>query len=313
MTTMTYRPRSGAERTRDAVLGWARALPAERYLITAVPAGPEAGSVAHKRFLTVADLERALPWLAHLNSAGHHIVGRPWATQHVLVDDLTASSLDGLARWCPPAAVVESSPGSLQAWITIADEPVEPAHADAVARHLATRFGGDRFAARASQSGRVPGYTCRKKKRFNPQRGYPFALLRSARGPFVEPAAAALLEEVRATRRQVTGVVPGPRPDTHRPTLLRLGDPTDEHAEAVAHLAATLPPGTPIDRSRADYAIALRLLARGLSVSEAVSVVLAGDKARCLGTATAETYARRTVEAARNAMERRPQAWGPPV
>ncbi|MBP0447733.1 hypothetical protein J8J14_23560, partial [Roseomonas sp. SSH11] len=170
MTNIPYRPRSGAERTREAVLRWAAALPAARYLITAVPAAPEAGTVTHKRFLAYEELEPALPWLAQLNAKHFHVVGRPWDTRHILVDDVPLASFDALVRWCTPAAVVESSPGSLQAWVTVAEEPVEPVLADALAKRLATRFGGDRFAARASQAGRVPGFTNRKARHLDAER-----------------------------------------------------------------------------------------------------------------------------------------------
>ncbi len=77
----------------------------------------------------------------------------------------------------------------------------------------------------------------------------------------------------------------------------------------MARIAAALPPGMALDRSRADHAAARRLLARGMSVAEAIGVVLAGERAGGMPAAAAEAYARRTVEAARDSLGRRPAPW----
>ncbi|MDI3309165.1 MAG: DNA-primase RepB domain-containing protein [Acetobacteraceae bacterium] len=302
-----------ADRTRAAILGWAAALPATRYHILVIPADGAQDRAIHRRFWSIRELERALGWLRWQNANHCHVVGRPWDPRHVLLDDLTPDSLEGLMRRHRPAAVVESSPGSVQAWITLSERPVEPAIAGAVARVLATRFAGDRGAASPVQAGRVPGLTNRKRKHRSEQGLYPYARLCRADGPLVDPAGAELLAEAEAllrtrTPRQIESPTELPVASGSRQLTRRGG--MEEHAEAVARLTASLPAGAVIDRSRLDYAVARRLLGRGMSVAEALNVVLAGEKSRGMAPDAAQAYARRTVEAAVAALGRRP-AWAP--
>lgn len=311
MTTMTLATdRAGDHRTREAVLRWAAALPADRYLVSAIPT--DTRGPPHRRLLTLEELGRALGWLRWLNGNGHHIVGRPWAARHVLVDDLAPAAVEALLRRHTPSAVVESSPGSLQAWLTLADAPVAPAIAGAAARLLAGRLGGDRGAAGPVQPGRIPGFTNRKARHRVAATGlYPFALLHRADGPRVDGAGADILAEAAALAAQAPRRAPPAASNGHRRALVPRA-PEAEHAAARARVAATLPPGAVIDRSRLDHAAALRLLARGLSIAEATAVVMAGEKAGEMGADAGAAYARRTVEAAAAALGRRPPPWASP-
>lgn len=299
-----------AMRSRDALLRWATALPAEEYWIAAIPAGETASHrVIHRRVWSLARLEGGLGWLRHLNTNHHHIIGRPVDPKHILIDDLTPEAAEHLARSHTLAAVVESSPGSVQAWISVAEERVEPEVAGVVANILATRFGGDRGAASGRQPGRLPGFTNRKKKHRSGTEGlYPYALLLRADGPCVDPAGSALLAEAR--EMLAAGYRRKP-PSEPQPAFMvprrRWGScsAADEHAKAAARIAATLPDGAVIDRSRLDYAMACRALGRGLSRGETIALLLAGERALEMAPAAADAYAARTVEAALADVSRR--------
>ncbi|HEY8614395.1 MAG TPA: DNA-primase RepB domain-containing protein [Roseomonas sp.] len=287
----------GADRPRESVLRWALALPAARYAITAIPAEPTAGAVTHRRCWNIDEFERAIPWLRRLNANGHHVVGRPVDPRYVLVDDLHPDALTALCRQHRPAAVVSSSPGSIQAWLTLSDTPSEPALADVAAKILARRYGGDLCAARASQPGRIVSFTNRKAKHQFPATGlFPYALLLHADGPILDPGGAALLQEARAMLAKAPACSAAPAQDTPPASLRR--PPAAEHAAGLERVLASLPPGVSLDRSRADYAIARRLISRGLSVAEVIPVLLAGERAAGMPSAAAEAYARRTAEAA---------------
>ncbi|MFC7738240.1 DNA-primase RepB domain-containing protein [Roseomonas sp. GCM10028921] len=302
MPLTTDTARRGGDRTLEALQRWARALPAPHYAVTAVPADAPPGSPTHRRLWDPSQLMRAVPWLRRLNARGFHIVGRPVAARHILVDDITPDALEALCREHRPAAVVRSSPGSLQAWLTVSETPVEPSLADAVAKCLARRYGGDLCAARASQPGRLPGFTNRKRKHQAPGGLYPYALLVRAERPVVDPGGAALLKEAGALVRQAVAASP-PTPPAPRATRLR--SPAEEHATGAARVRASLPPGLELDRSRLDFAVARRLLARGVSAAEVTAVLLAGERAASMRASAAQDYVRRTVRAA-GAMTRPP-------
>ena len=126
---------------------------------------------------------RMLPYLKFRNANGAHIYIRPTGeSPYTLLDDLTAATL---ARLAPedyaPAAVVETSPGSFQAWLRHA-QPLSKELGTLAAKTLAERFGADRSAADWRRFGRAPGFTNRKPQHRNPQGFYPFARLTSHTG-----------------------------------------------------------------------------------------------------------------------------------
>ena len=287
-----------ARRTLNAVRAWAAALPAARYLISAIPAG--APGPVHRRLLTAPQVEHALGWLRWLNAQGNHIVARPWATQHILIDDLRDDAVQALLRERRVAASVESSPGSYQVWISVADQPLEPALAGEVARLLASRLGGDRGAANPVQPGRLPGFTNRKLRHQRPDGTYPFATLLTADGPLIDPHASSILAQAATARA-------APRAPVGRTAIslsrvmraaLTPRDPGAEHSAATSRVVAGLAPGVSLDMSRVDFAIARRMLARGMGTASVVRVIMAGERAAGMHPNTAMAYARRTAEAA---------------
>ena len=96
-----------------------------RKLLTALPApGYDLGILNDRgmyRLEAVPEsrIPRMLPYLKYRNANGAHIYMRPTGeSPYTLLDDLTAAALARLtAEGYAPAAVVESSPGSFQAWL----------------------------------------------------------------------------------------------------------------------------------------------------------------------------------------------------
>ena len=126
---------------------------------------------------------RMLPFLKHRNAHGAHIYIRPTGeSSYTLLDDLTAATLATLTpQGYSPAAVVETSPGSFQAWLKYS-QPLSKELGTLAAKTLAEQFGGDRSAADWRRFGRAPGFTNRKPQHRDPQGFYPFARLHAATG-----------------------------------------------------------------------------------------------------------------------------------
>ena len=290
--------RTGGDRTRAAIAAWCRTLPAAAYDLRLLPSG---GGPAVLRRFDAAALTAVSPWLRAMNAAGHHVLARPLAARHVLVDDLDPDALDQLRRHHRPAAVVETSKANHQAWITLGEADPLPVVASAAARLLAARFGGDPGAASAVQVGRLPGFTNRKFRHERADGSYPYVLLRAARGGVCQ-GAEHLLAEARdlasSDRRSSPVAVPGGADRQHLRRFLGLRSPAIEHAEAARRIASSLPPGALLDRSRADAAIARRLLERGATAEAVAAVIAAGPKAAAMPDAEAAGYVVRTMRAA---------------
>lgn len=280
-----------ASLTAWALTRWAAALPAESYDVRLVPVG--GGRATLRRFDAQA-LARSAGWLRAMNAGGHHVYGRPLGERHVLVDDLDADGLALLQATHRAAAVVETSPGCHQAWVTLSPGPVPPSLATAVARQLARNLGGDPGAASAGQVGRLPGLANRKDLHERRDGSYPWARLRHAAAA-VDPAGAGLLASLRPTVASAPGGRAAAGPSS---PSLAAASPLDEWREAARRIAEWLPPGAALDRSRVDAAVAARLLRRGAGRCRALAVVLAGEKACELPADQAQRYAARTVEAA---------------
>ncbi len=128
-------------------------------------------------------LLQMLPYLKYRNANGAHIYTRPTGeSPYTLLDDLTPATLAQLAaEGYGPAAVVETSPGSFQAWLRHS-QPLPKELGTPAAKTLAAQFGADRSAADWRRFGRAPGFTNRKQQHRNVQGLYPFARLISHTG-----------------------------------------------------------------------------------------------------------------------------------
>jgi hypothetical protein len=132
-------------------------------------------------------LLRSIPWLKHQNRDGRNIYLRPKGEHNLsLVDDLSAESVQRMkAAGFAPALVVQTSSGNFQAWLKH-PAPLPKELSTAVARELATNFGGDRAAADWRHFGRLAGFTNRKEKYRSSNGLYPFVLLMEHTGATYE-------------------------------------------------------------------------------------------------------------------------------
>ena len=160
-----------------------------RQLLAALPAsGYDIGVLTDAGMYRVeaapaSSVLRMLPFLKRRNAQGAHIYLRPSGEScYTLLDDLTAATLPRLAaEGYAPAAVVETSPGSFQAWLRNTQQfPKEIG--TLAAKTLAEQFGADRSAADWRRFGRAPGFTNRKPQHRAQSGLYPFAHLRSSTG-----------------------------------------------------------------------------------------------------------------------------------
>ncbi len=155
-----------------------------RKLFTALPApGYDLGTLSERgmyRLETVSQTRilRMLPYLKYRNANGAHIYIRPTGeSAYTLLDDLTPAILARLAgEGYRPAAVVETSPRSFQAWLRHA-QPLSKELGTLAAKTLAEEFGADSSAADWRRFGRAPGFTNRKPQHRDAHGLYPFARL----------------------------------------------------------------------------------------------------------------------------------------
>lgn len=170
-----------------------------RKLIAALPApGYDLGifddqGMYRLEAISAPRLLQMLSYLKYRNATDAHIYTRPTGeSPYTLLDDLP---LDALARLTvegyAPAAVVETSPGSFQAWLRHS-QPLSKEVGTLAAKMLAEQFGADHSAADWRRFGRAPGFTNRKPKHRTAQGLYPFARLISHSGQSF-PAAAPFL------------------------------------------------------------------------------------------------------------------------
>lgn len=155
-----------------------------RKLLSALPAhgydiGILSGSGMHRmESVAASSVMRMLPYLKHRNASGAHIYFRPTGeSAYTLLDDLTADTLARLAvEGYSPAAIIETSPGSFQAWLRHA-QSLSKELGTLAAKTLASQFGADASAADWRRFGRAPGFTNRKPQHRSADGFYPFARL----------------------------------------------------------------------------------------------------------------------------------------
>ena len=160
-----------------------------RNLLTALPAPGydlgilSEGGMYRLEALQASRLLRMLRYLKYRNVNGAHIYIRPTGeSPYTLLDDLSRITLERLkAEGYAPAAVVETSPGSFQAWLRH-EQPLSKELGTIAAKTLAEQFGADRSAADWRRFGRAPGFTNRKPQHRNALGLYPFARLHSYTG-----------------------------------------------------------------------------------------------------------------------------------
>jgi hypothetical protein len=152
------------DRTEATIRKLLAALPAPGYDLGIL----SDGGMYRLESIPVSRLLRMLPYLKYRNANGSHIYIRPTGeSPYTLLDDLTPAALARLhAEGYAPAAVVETSPGSSQAWLRHS-QPLTKELGTFAAKTLAEQFGADRSAADWRRFGRTPGFTNRKNQHRN--------------------------------------------------------------------------------------------------------------------------------------------------
>jgi RepB DNA-primase from phage plasmid len=117
-------------------------------------------------------LEPTIRFLRARNREGFDIYFRPYAVHdnagYILLDlDYTEPTVLAAMRanGHESCAVVETSPGHLQAWIQVSAEALPPAVATQIGRHLACLYHADRASADWHHLGRLAGFTNQKPQR----------------------------------------------------------------------------------------------------------------------------------------------------
>ena len=158
--------RGGPDKTYEAVERQLCAMGVEIFEVGALQRGD--GDHPHFMLMRTWDkrtLIHSIPWLRHQNWHESHIYVRPKGESNLtLIDDLKGEALARMREeGFESAVVVRTSPGNYQAWIKHT-AALDKELGTAVARELATRFGGDVKAADWRHFGRLAGFRNTKEK-----------------------------------------------------------------------------------------------------------------------------------------------------
>jgi hypothetical protein len=202
-----------------------------------------------------------------------------------------------------PCAVVETSPGHLQAWVHVSTQALLPAVATAVARQLAGLYRGDSASSDWRHVGRLAGFTNQK-----PQRRLPSGLAPWVKLLYAAPNLAACSDSLLQSAQRWLPL------GSTRPTrtFQHALHPTPTLPVVAAAGAATLyqtwlrrlclPQRFPQpDWSIADLWIAEQLLWSGLPVHEVKTILRQGSPGFPRRHADPEDYLHRTLARARTA------------
>lgn len=209
-----------------------------------------------------SDIPHGIDWLKRENAHGSDIYIRPArGIKHgmVLVDDLGIGGVQSMSlAGVEPAVVVETSPHNHQVWINLG-EPLPDAVRGALARILASRYGGDRNSADHAHFGRLAGFSNRKPEH-RTARGAPWVLLHNYPGRACSSAATLVAEASQRLRLHEA--------DQHLQTVLRETAPVLDRSNVRdwyigVWLSLEEHFGGNFDASRADWMIAGSLFRRG--------------------------------------------------
>jgi len=181
---------TGRDRSLEAVQRQITALDVPRFDVGIREA--KSGQMMNREW-SRDELEQSTAWLKRMNAKGHDVYIRP-AGKHglVLVDDLKPDALDRMKReGFAPAATLETSPGTYQAWVKFSDKPLSPTERHIASHGLEKRYGGDV----SNTYGRLAGFTNQEPQHTRDGR-QPYVLAHDCPGK-TAPAASGYLEHIR--------------------------------------------------------------------------------------------------------------------
>lgn len=281
------------------------AMPCERYLIRLIhhrSRRPFPGS----RLWTASQLgqESIVKFLRARNRDGYDVYFQPYAFRdnagYILVDldQAEPGVLDAMcAQDHQPCAMVETSPGHLQAWLHVSTQPLPPAVASAIGRELARLYHGDPASTDWRHVGRLAGFTNQKPHRRLPSGLAPWVKLRHAT-PGLARHSQSLLQSAWRSLTFFSVPPTRPLPDTARPAPM---SPAVAMPGAAAVYQSWLqrlriPPRFPHpDWSIADLWIAQELLWSGLPAAEVKTILQFGSPQFPRRHAAPEDYLHRTL------------------
>jgi hypothetical protein len=205
-----------------------------------------------------------------------------------------------------PCVVLQTSFGHLQAWIRVSADPLEPAIAGAIAKHLARLYGADLASADWRHLGRLAGFTNQKPLRRQRNGAAPWVRLVLAELGLASRAAALVEAAGRQVARDPTGA---PTPD---PPVRDLPTPVGQPSRAGEIYQAWLyrlriPQRFPQpDWSIADQWIAKELLRQGAPRAAVEALLRWGSPGFPRGHAAPADYLRRTLTRALGELGGRP-------
>jgi RepB DNA-primase from phage plasmid len=297
------------------------AMPHDMYLIRLIHGGTRKPFPGERLWPTAQLLlEPTIRFLRARNRDGFDVYFRPYVRDHnagyilVDLDDGQPTVLAAMRdNGHEPCAVIETSPGHLQAWIRVSAEPLPPEVATTISRHLAHLYHGDRASADWRHVGRLAGFTNQKPQRRLPSRLPPWVKL--------QHAAAGLASHSRSLM-QTAGLTQCPtisRLSPDPPIFQRAAPPT--HIWVYPALAPTeaiavyqtwlnrlqIPQRFPRpDWSIADLWIAKELLLQGAPTSQVKSILHLASPQFPRAHSDPEDYLRRTLARAAHDITRAP-------
>jgi hypothetical protein len=198
------RAAAARDRSLEAVKAQIGAMGAERYEVVIVNAKTRKQTTREWR---TPDLVKSVKWLKRMNAQGGDIYVRPLdGPEMMLVDELNAGALERMrSKGLAPAAVIETVPGRLQAWVKLSDHPLPERLRQTAVSGLARIF------PKVSEHGRLAGFT-NQQVEANPVGRQLYVLAREmpgkvalAAGPYLD-AIDRLLCEHAAERRRLAQV-----------------------------------------------------------------------------------------------------------
>lgn len=288
------------------------AMPCERYLIRLIHQRSRK-PLPGLRLWTASQLgqESIVKFLRARNRDGYDVYFQPYAmgsnAGYMLVDldQAEPGVLCAMrAQGHQPCAVVETSPGHLQAWVHVSTQALPPAVATAVGRQLARLYRGDPASSDWRHVGRLAGFTNQKPQRRLPSGLAPWVKLLYAT-PNLAGSSHSLLQSVQRllplSRTRPTRAV---QHALHPVPTLPVVAATDTAVLYQTWLQRLrIPQRFPRpDWSIADLWVAQQLLQSGLPADQVKIILRQGSPGFPRRHADPEDYLHRTLSRARTAI-----------